>query len=162
MHIRYSRTVLTGLVLAACSGDVGMGPVAGNDFEYNVTAGRLSVSLTITNEGSDSLVGTAGRACSTFFRFRVFLNPDRSGKPIWDSDQRTGSAGSVACSGSENFVNLAPGESTQLGQVVGPVAEIMAGYPPGTFYISARMEFSDPKFTTREFPAGQVELPGGQ
>ena len=62
----------------------------------------------------------------------------------------------------QNFV-FAPGETVELAMhQLDVIDQITKESGAGTYYMTARIHFIEPDFTTSEFPAGQVELPGGQ
>lgn len=122
------------------------------DYEVDGATGAVLARHRLINQGTDTLVGWVGLSCA--LDFRAYLTPERTGDPVWQTGARQ------VCPAALQRILIAPGDSVPLGlHEVGPVDEIVAGNPPGTYYFSATVLFEDPKFSLVIGDAGQVTLP---
>jgi hypothetical protein len=119
--------------------------------------GTLLAFPEIINRSSDSLIGGISANCA--LDFKAYAGAERSGSPVWEPADGS----RQVCPAAMRIVRVAPGDSLVLGlHIVAPMSEVMAARGPGTYYFSAMVEFTEPKFTLGWRPAGQVDLPLAQ
>jgi hypothetical protein len=113
----------------------------------------LQATVRATNVGHIGISAVTSRWC--WGEWRAFVNPDRTGEPVWSSPDWV----DYGCDNMAWTADLPPGgtASWDPGAVLN-IDELVREHGAGTYYFLLRIVFSRPNVRTGPLPAGEVYL----